>query len=253
MISAAAAAPPQVLLAQEQEENDQARAEALIREAIKARGGDAYLKVRNSVSSGQFTPFVKGASDLPQQFIDYIAYPDRERTEFGKGDRKYIQTFVGNTGWVYDAQQKMIRDQTDEQVKDFQQGFRHDIDNVLRRGWNEQGAKLVYLGRQEPWRNTFSEAVRVEYADGASVTLHFDTRTRLPLMTEYKTIADGKTINNQVRYFRWVDFGGIQFATLQDFYREGQQSGRASFDTISFNVNMPDKLFAKPANIKEVK
>jgi hypothetical protein len=253
MIIAATAAHGPRAFAQEQEDGDAQKAEALIRDSIRARGGDAFLKVRTSVSRGQYTPFEKGASGLPMPFVDYIGYPDRERTEFGKGDRKYVQTNLGNSGWVYDAQQKMIREQTDEQVKRFQQGFRYDIDNVLRHGWKEQGVKLVYLGRQEPWRNTFSEAVRLEFADGATVTLHFDARTKLPLMSEYKTIDDGKTTNNQVRYYRWVDFDGIQFATLQDFYREGQQRARVSFDTVEFNVNLSDKLFLKPANIKEVK
>jgi hypothetical protein len=240
-------------IAREQDENDPAKAEELIRQAIKARGGDAYLKVRTVVSRGQYTPFEKGVSLFPRQFIDYIVYPDRERTEFGKGDDKYIQTNSGNAGWVYDAPQKMIREQTEEQVKNFQQGIRHDLDNLLRRGWQETGARMVYLGRREVWKNTFSEAVRIDFADGSSVTLHFDTRSRLPLMTEYKLVSGDKTTSDQTRFYRWVDYGGIQFPTIQDFFRDGQQTARVSFDTASFNADVPEKLFAKPANVKEVK
>jgi outer membrane lipoprotein-sorting protein len=72
-------------------------------------------------------------------------------------------------------------------------------------------------------------------------------------MTEYKTVGEEGTVNNEVRYYRWVDFGGIKFPTIQDSYRNGKQSARVSFDTVSFNVSLPDKLFAKPSNIKEVK
>jgi hypothetical protein len=72
-------------------------------------------------------------------------------------------------------------------------------------------------------------------------------------MAEYKTIREGASVTNQVRYFRWVEFGGILFPTFQDFYRDGQQTGRASFDEVSFNVDVPEKLFVKPSNIKEVK
>jgi hypothetical protein len=238
---------------QEQDDPDPVRAAAVIREAIKARGGDAYANVTSTVSHGQFTPFEKGISLLPQNFVDYIYYPDRERTEFGKGDTKFIQSNSGNSGWVYDARQKAIRDQTEEQLKNFQQTIRYDLDNLLRRAWQEPGAKLVYLGRREAWRNTFSEAVRIDSADGASVVLHFDLRTKLPLMTEYKTVNGEVTINNQARFFRWVAFNGIQYPTIQDFYREGQQTARANFDTVSFNVSIPEKIFAKPSNIKEVK
>lgn len=241
-----------------QEENDSAKAEALIREAIKARGGEAYLKIRTLVGRGQYTAFAKGVSGLPTEFVDYIVYPDRERTEFGKGDSKYIQTNFGNEGWVYEAAQKMIRVQTEEQVKTFQQGLRYDLDGVLRRGWQEKGAQLVYIGRREIWRNQFSEAVHLKYADGLSVTIYFDTRTKFPLMTEYQTEQkdeDGKNqiIENQVRYARWLDYNGVQFPTIQDAYRNGQQSARVLFDGVSFNAEVPDKLFAKPANIKEVK
>jgi hypothetical protein len=205
------------------------------------------------VSRGQFTPFDKGMSGLPSGFIDYIVYPDRERTDFGKGGEKYIQSNSGSSGWVYEAKQKRIRDQTEDQIKNFQQAMRHDLDNLLRLGWQEKGAKLVYLGRREAWRNNFSEAARIDFADGQSITLHFDPRTKLPMMAEYKTIEGQTTSNNQSRYFRWVEFDGVLFPTILDFYREGQQTTRASFDSISFNEKLPEKLFEKPANIKEVK
>jgi hypothetical protein len=225
--------------AQEQDENDPAKAAALIREAVKVRGGDAYLKVRTVVSRGQFTPYDKGVSGNPSGFVDYVVYPGRERTEFGKGDDKFIQSNSESANWIYDAKQKMIRDQTDEQIKQFQQGARYELDALLRAANGQAGVKLVYLGRREPWRNT--------------ATLHFDPRLKLPLSTEYKMITEEGTVNNEARYYRWVEFNGTQFPTLQDFYRDGKQSARVSFDSISANENVPDKLFAKPANIKEVK
>lgn len=240
------------------DDGDKTKAEALFRDAVKARGGDAYLKVRSVVSRGLYTQFEKGISGIPTEFADYVAYPDHERTEFGKGDNKFIQTNAGDTGWIYDASQKMIRDQTDEQVKNFKRGLRYDIDTLLRRGWQEPGTKLVYIGRREIWRNTFSEAVRVDYSDGFSVTVHFDPRAKLPLMVEYKAEYKNqddevKMGENQIRYFRWIDYNGVQFPTVQDFYRDGKQSARVNFDTVTFNSNVPEKLFAKPANIKEVK
>ncbi|MGA9774050.1 MAG: hypothetical protein WBV94_33775 [Blastocatellia bacterium] len=244
---------PATINAQEQDENDQAKAAALIREAVRARGGDAYLKFRTIASRGQYTPFDKGLSGNPIIFVDYIAYPNRERTEFGKGDSKLIQTNSESANWVYDAKQKMIRDQKDDQIKQFQQGLRYDLDNLLRVASAQAGVKLVYLGRREPWRNQFSEAVRLDFADGGAATLHFDTRTKLPLSTEYKQITEEGTANNEARYYRWVDFNGVLFPTLVDSYRDGKQSARVSFDSVSITESVPDKLFAKPASIKEVK
>ena len=244
---------PAAITAQEPDENDPAKAAALVRDTVAARGGEAFLKISTIESHGQFTPFEKGVSGDPAPFVDYVVYPGRERTEFGKGDSKIIQSNSETANWVYDATQRMIRDQKEEQVKQFQQSARYDLDNLLRTAAQQSGVKVVYLGRREAWRNTFSEALRIDFADGGTATLHFDPRSKLPLMVEYKTVGEEGTVNNEVRYFRWVDFSGIKFSTIQDFYRNGKQSARVSFDTVSFNVSVPDKLFAKPSNIKEVK
>jgi hypothetical protein len=248
-----AAILPATMIAQDTDENDPAKAAALVREAVAARGGEAFLKVTSLESRGQFTPFEKAVSGDPTPFVDYVVYPMRERTEFGKGDTKFIQTNSETANWVYDANQRMIRDQKEEQVKQFQQGARFELENLLRTAAKQSGVKLVYLGRREAWRNTFSEALRVDFEDGGSATMHFDSRSKLPLMVEYKSVGEEGPVNNEVRYYRWVDFAGIKFATIQDSYRNGKQSARVSYDTVSFNVVLQDKLFAKPSNIKEVK
>lgn len=241
-----------------QNENDTAKAEALIRDVIKTRGGDAYLNVRSVIARGNYTGFDKGESGAPAEFVDYVVYPNRERTEFGKGDHKYIQTNSGDEGWIYEATQKAIREQTPEQVKNFTDGLRHDLDNLLRQGWKAEGTKLIYVGRREIWKNTFAEAIRVEFVDGTSLTLYVDPRAKLPVMIEYAskyTNEDGdeRLGESQIRFFRWINYGGIQFPTIQDSYRNGKQTMRVNYDSVTMNAPVPDKLFAKPANIKDVK
>jgi len=248
IISAAAQTP-----AQESGDNGAAKAESLIRAAIKARGGDVYLDTRSTVSRGNYTPFDKGVSTVPDSFVDYVIYPDRERTEYGKGKRKIVQVNSGKSGWLYEAASNLVREQTEEQVTRFQQGVYYDIDNLLRRGWQEPGTKLIYLGRREPWRNTFSEAVRIEYKDGTFVTLHFDPRSKLPLMTEYKLLFDKTPSDAQTRFYRWVEFEGRLVPTIVDSFRDGKQIARINFDSFTFNTNIPENLFAKPAAGEKVK
>src|SRR4051812_39497719 len=69
---------------QDSDANDIEKAKAALEAAVKARGGSAYLNVRTEVGSGQFNQFDKGMSTVPAQFVDYIQYPDKERTEFGR-------------------------------------------------------------------------------------------------------------------------------------------------------------------------
>src|SRR5258708_33175407 len=95
--------------------------------------------------------------------------------------------------------------------------------------------------------------MRVEFTDGSPATMHFDPRSKFPIMIEYKTVGEEGTVNNEVRFYRWIDFNGIKFPTIQDTYHDGKQSNRVSFDTFVVNSSLPEKLFAKPSNIKEVK
>jgi hypothetical protein len=61
----------------------------LLRKATEARGGSHYLAFKSVITSGQYTPFdEKGVSTIPVQFTDYLVYPDKERTDFGKGRKK---------------------------------------------------------------------------------------------------------------------------------------------------------------------
>jgi hypothetical protein len=71
------------------------KAEQVIQRAVEAMGGSAYLNVRSVVGRGLFTQYKDGQSGIPSTFVDYIVFPDHERTEFkGQGGR-VIQTNAG--------------------------------------------------------------------------------------------------------------------------------------------------------------
>src|SRR5258707_12185489 len=80
--------------------NDE-KAQSVVQKAIKAMGGDRYLNVKTVISRGFFTDYKEGVSGLPLHFVDYIVYPDRERTEFSGGGARTIQTNDRDKGWVF--------------------------------------------------------------------------------------------------------------------------------------------------------
>ena len=84
------------------------KSQAIIDHAITALGGPKYLGVQTAIGKGFFTSFKDGMTQLPSRFLDYIRYPDNERTEFNSNGIRAIQTNTGDTGWVYDGGPKKM-------------------------------------------------------------------------------------------------------------------------------------------------
>lgn len=230
------------------------KAEKILQRAIAAMGGSAYLSVRSSVGRGLFTPFREGASGLPSSFIDYIIYPDKERTEFRGGGLKVIQTNTGETGWIYDGAAKTLKDMTPKQVADFKLAMRTNVDNLLRGVWRKEGAQVAYAGRREAGLAKRNETVRVTYADGFIAEFEFSAQDGLPARILYKrTNSDGEEVAEEDRLAQFVTTDGIASPFVIDHYIAGIQTSRINYESIAFNTQLADTLFARPASVKAMK
>ena len=230
------------------------KVEKILQRAVTAMGGSAYLNVRSSVGRGLFTPFHEGASGLPSTFIDYIIYPDKERTEFKGGGNRVIQTNTGATGWLYDGAAKTIKDMTPAQVADFHLALRTNVDNLLRGLWRKEGAQLAYAGRREAGLAKRNETVRVTYPDGLTVDFEFSAQDGLPAKVIYKhTNTEGEEIAEEDRLAQFVTNSGIVSPFVIDHYSANIQTSRINYQSIEFNTEIADTLFARPASVKMVK
>ena len=230
------------------------KAEKILQRAITALGGAAYLSVRSSVGRGLYTPFNEGHSTLPSSFIDYIIYPDKERTEFRGGGTKVIQTNTGDTGWLYDGASKTLKDMTPKQIADFKLSMRTNVDNLLRGVWRKEGAQVSYIGRREAGLAKRNEALRVTYADGFTVEFEFSAQDGLPAKTIYRrTNTEGEEITEEDRLAQFVTTGGIGSPFVIDHYTAGIQTSRINYQSIEFNPTIADTIFARPASAKAVK
>src|SRR6267378_2496073 len=90
------------------------KAQQTVQRAIQVVGGDRYLSVKTVIGHGFFTEYKDGMSGIPMKFVDYIVYPDKERTEFIGGGQRLIQTNTRNSGWIYDGAALTLKDQTAE-------------------------------------------------------------------------------------------------------------------------------------------
>lgn len=230
------------------------KSEKILQRAVTALGGSAYTGVHSSVGRGLFTPYREGISGLPSTFVDYIVYPDKERTEFRGGGSKIIQTNTGETGWLYDGAAKTIKDMTPKQVADFKLAMRTNVDNLLRGAWRKEGAQIVYAGRREAGLAKRNEVVRVTYPDGLVVDFEFSAQDGLPAKTSYKhTNSEGEEITEEDRFAQFVNTNGISFPFIIDHYTAGTQSSRINYQSIEFNTALADTLFARPASVKAIK
>jgi hypothetical protein len=240
--------------AQPPQQAKDAKAEQILQRAIEALGGSSYLNVHTVIGRGQYTPFQNGVSGLPSAFIDYIVYPDRERTEFRSQGVRNIQTNVGESGWIYDSAARSIKDMTTEQVKDFRFLLRTSVENLLRGGWRKEGASLSYVGRREAGLARRNETVRLTYPDGQSVEFEFGAKDGLPAKVIYqRQDEEGKDVKEEDRLAQFIAVGGINAAFVIDHYRAGIQTSRINYESIEFNQPVAETLFARPANAKAVK
>src|SRR2546423_3240017 len=125
------------------------KAEQVIQRALQTLGGDRYVQVKTLIGRGLFTDFHEGVSGIPMKFVDYIAYPDKERTEFSGGGAKIIQTNFRDGGWIYAGAALPLKEQTPGQGGDFCIAIRTSPEDALPGLRRTQGATLHYIGRRE--------------------------------------------------------------------------------------------------------
>lgn len=243
-------------LAQKADPDDPANIEKgkkLLQQTIEARGGAAFLSFTTMVSTGQWTPFDQGASTLPIRFEDYLVYPDKERTEFGKGKKKdrKINVNVGLTGWVYDGEAETLKDQNEKQIKDFQESRESDIDMILRAAVQNKNAEVRFYGREETQPGERADVVMIKLKNTYYVML--DPYSKLPRTMSYEKAEEKGTARYEYRFNQYVPYDGVKFPNIVDLYRDGVQISRVNYQTIKLNGPVPETLFAKPANAKAIK
>lgn len=238
---------------------DPAKAEAILQRAIAALGGNTYLSINTVVGRGFFTAFSEGLSQIPARFVDYIAYPDKERTEFTGEGIRVIQTNSGETGWLYDGATKSLSEMKGSQIEDFKRGMRTSVENLLRGWWRKENATLSYAGRREAGVGRRNETVRLTYPNGFWIEYEFAAKEGLPAKVIYKISKkkpdsdDTEEVTEEDRLAKPITIAGVTAPWVIDHYINGIQTSRVSYESVEYNTQLSDTLFAKPANIKGLK
>ena len=235
------------------------KSQQIIHRATEALGGSSYLNVKTVVGKGFFTTFREGTTGIPARFLDYIAYPDRERTEFISEGIKTIQTNAGDAGWLYDGAVRKITDQQPAQIEEFKRAFKTSVENLLRGWWRQEGGKVVYVARREAGLAKRNEAIRLTYPDGFWIEYEFGARDSLPAKIIYKRMrknldtGDTEETNEEDQLLKFIAVDGVTAPWVLDHFVNGHQTSRVNYESIQYNQNLPDSLFAKPDDVKKIK
>lgn len=247
-VPSAAAAKPETRVA-----GDPSKAEMIVAKAVQNLGGDRYLKVSTQVGKGKFSTIKEGTIVDFQSFVDAIVIPDRERTEFKGGGAKMTQVNTGETGWIYDGGQDLIKVQTSVQIENFKRSQRTSLDTLLRGNWKGK-AELTYIGTRPASLGKRNDVVRLTYKDGFAIEFEFSTGDAMPQKAVYKQEKEGEdSLTEEDRYAQFIEVDGIKTPFIIDRFTGGRQTSRINYDSVEFNKPLPDAVFAKPANVKEAR
>ena len=235
------------------------KSQQIIDRAIETVGGQKYLDVQTVIGKGFYTTFKDGISQIPARFLDYIAYPDRERTEFTGAGIRTIQTNDRDTGWLFDGAVKKISDQTPAQVADFKQAIRTSLEYLLRGYWKKDGGKITYVGRREAGVGKRNETIRLVFPDDWWIEYEFGARDGVPAKSIYKRerkdpeSGDMVWMTEEDHLFKFISVDGITAPWVIDHFVNGKQTSRIAYESVQYNQRFAENLFAKPVDVKSIK
>ncbi len=233
---------------------DEEKIQQLFSNAIQAMGGEAYLNVKDMTSEGNFFFFNReGDSSGLIKFDDYTEFPDKSRFELGnKKKARDIRVFnlEKNEGWVLEYP-KDVRAATPQEMKEFRNDVKHNIDSILHFRWKDPANKLFYLGPGEGSEVTL-EMVKILDPENDEVTVYFDRVSKLPAKIEYRSVnpKTGVQERNVQEFSQWVVMGGINTPLRVDGYINGRKAFQSSIIKITYNTDIPDSFFTKPEQPK---
>lgn len=228
-------------------------ARSILSKAVQNLGGNNYLQIKSQISRGQFSVIKEGGVVSFQTFVDVLVFPDKERSEFKGGGSRTVQVNTGNTGWVFDGDQGLIKVQDERQIANFRQGIRTSLDNLLRGNWKGE-ADLSYVGKRAATLGKRNDVVKLTYKDGFSVEFEFAADDGLPQKALYKrTNSDSEEIKEEDHYAQFIDVSGVKTPFIVDRFTGGKPSSRINYESIEYNKNISDSIFAKPTSVKDLK
>jgi len=215
---------------------------------IEALGGDAYLNVKEIEASGRFFTFRRDEVAALDLYSDYIKFPDRERTEFGKDKQKRIQINNGQEGWNVTPPPNgkgdpQVLPQSPRETEEFLQNFKTSFDYMMRFVVNDRRTTLVHTGSETvDYKRT--DVVEIRDAAKNLMRVFIDRQSHLPVKVQMRR-ADSSVIDEE-SYANWHAFDGVTTPLMVVRYKDGLKTMEIRAEKVAYNTGLSPDLFASP-------
>lgn len=233
------------------------RGKRVVEEALKALGGDAFLRMNDRVETGRAYQFYRAeitGLTVARFYTRYLkptpgAMAMRERENFGaKEDSGYLLTEAG----AWDITFRGARPLADDEYAEFKDNTLRNVLYILRQRLDEPGLDFYSQGT-DFLDNRPVEIVDITDADNNKVTVYFDQRSKLPVRQSFRRrnleYKDFDTETTTYGLYRNVG-GGVQWPSNMRRDRNGEKIFEIFSDRVEINNNIHDDVFTLPGNLK---
>jgi hypothetical protein len=222
----------------------QPRSNQILDQMLQALGGDAFLEVKEIHTTGRFFAFTRGELSGGDTFVDYIKFPDMERTEFGKDRDKSVTINRGMEGWRIEGR-KDPEPQSPGQTKEFLSDFKTSFDYVLRFVVHHPQTTVQVLASEII---DFKRTDVLELRDTTKNRIRFfvDRNTRLPVKMQVRK-ADESSVREEL-FGNWHRFQEVMTPLFVARFKDSIKTMEIRAETVNYNSGLSDNLFAPPSS-----
>lgn len=226
------------------------KARKVIDAAVTAMGGDAYLAVRNSQSSGRYFFFRKGRKGFTR-YRDWTVYdPVKSRHERGKNEKEQyvaVHNMALNKGWTLEGEFD-VEEIPEKELDSWMKAVRKDLNFIIKQRLDEDGMSLYYYGPDDIAGQGEFEAVEFLDASNNSVVVFFNLNSHLPEKVENEFTDDtGLRHKMEWEFYNWHTIQGVHTPLRTDIYLDGEISQQFFIEDLAYNLQIPESQFLEPA------
>jgi len=218
------------------------KAKAIIQEGIKALGGETWLTIRDIEQQGRTYGFHHGTpTGGGGVFWRFTEYPDKDRVEFTK-ERDIAQVFVADKG--YEITYKGPHPIEQKDLDDYLRRRKYSLERVLRTWVNDPSVVLLFEGNAIAAQHPAVQVTLVN-AQNESVSLYFDTDSRLPIKKSFEwrdPIDKQKNLEEEV-YENYRQISGIMTPYNVTRYFNGDMSNQRFLNLVTINQGLDPTMF----------